>query len=184
MARRSKKAELRKQELARIVPVDQRRMITQPITFAYLNGDMSVMHARIQTTIMDKLQGRIARAVKKQHESGFAGSLFSDEDFAPVKGVSGNYLTFSVKYSELGVDPANYRYVSEAARAMQGSLFYEKEEDGFSSCRFPDGLDRDGALLMESLILGLKQMAEIRDASDNKPYVTLLFEEVQEDAES
>lgn len=60
----------------------------------------------------------------------------------------------------------------------------EKEEDGFASCRFPDGLDRDGALLMESLILGLKQMAEIRDASDNKPYVTLLFEEVQEDAES
>lgn len=132
MARRSKKAELRKQELARIVPVDQRRMITQPITFAFLNGDMSVMHARIQTTIMDKLQGRIARAVKKQHESGFAGSLFSDEDFAPVKGVSGNYLTFSVKYSELGVDPANYRYVSEAARAMQGSLFYEKEEDGYT----------------------------------------------------
>lgn len=131
MARRSKKAELRKQELISNVPVDQRRMITQPITFAYLNGDMSVMHARIQTTIMDKLQGRIAKAVAKHHEAGFTGSLFSDEDFAPVKGVSGSYLTFSVKYSELGVDPANYRYVSEAARAMQGSLFYEKEQDGY-----------------------------------------------------
>ena len=131
MARRSKKAELRKQELISNVPLDQRKMITQPITFAYLNGDMSVMHARIQTTIMDKLQGRIAKAVKKQHEGGFTGSLFSDEDFTPVKGVSGSYLTFSVKYSELGVDPANYRYVSEAARAMQGSLFYEKEQDGY-----------------------------------------------------
>lgn len=131
MARKSKKAELRKQELISNVPLDQRKMITQPITFAYLNGDMSVMHARIQTTIMDKLQGRIAKAVKKQHEGGFTGSLFSDEDFTPVKGVSGNYLTFSVKYSELGVDPANYRYVSEAARAMQGSLFYEKEQDGY-----------------------------------------------------
>ena len=131
MARKSKKAELRKQELIRNVPVDQRRMITQPITFAYLNGDMSVMHARIQTTIMDKLQERIAKAVRKQHEGGFTGSLFSDEDFSPVKGVSGNYLHFSVKYSELGVDPANYRYVSEAARAMQGSLFYEKEQDGY-----------------------------------------------------
>lgn len=131
MARKSKKAEQRKQELISNVPVEQRRMITQPITFAYLNGDMSVMHARIQTTIMDKLQGRIAKAVAKQHEAGFTGSLFTDEDFAPVKGVSGNYLTFSVKYSELGVDPANYRYVSEAARAMQGSLFYEKEQDGY-----------------------------------------------------
>lgn len=131
MARKSKKAEQRKQELISNVPVDQRRMITQPVTFAFLNGDMSVMHARIQTTIMDKLQGRIAKAVARQHESGFAGSLFSDDDFAPVKGVSGSYLTFSVKYSELGVDPANYRYVSEAARAMQGSLFYEKEQDGY-----------------------------------------------------
>ena len=131
MARKSKKAEQRKQELISNVPVEQRRMITQPITFAYLNGDMSVMHARIQTTIMDKLQGRIAKAVAKQHEAGFAGSLFSDDDFAPVKGVSGSYLAFSVKYSELGVDPANYRYVSEAARAMQGSLFYEKEQDGY-----------------------------------------------------
>ena len=130
MARKSKKAELRKQELISNVPLDQRRMITQPITFAYLNGDMSVMHARIQTTIMDKLQERIARAVKKQHEDeqGFTGSLFSKEDFQPLEDVSGNYLKFVVKYSELGVDPANYRYISDAAKAMQGSLFYEKED--------------------------------------------------------
>ena len=131
MARENKNAKLRLQQLAKAVPIDQRRMITQPITFAYLNGDMSVMHARIQTTIMDKLQDRIARAVRKQHEDGFTGSLFSDDDYKPVKGISGNYLTFTVKYSELGVDPANYRYVSEAARAMQGSLFYEKEQDGY-----------------------------------------------------
>lgn len=140
MARKSKKAELRKQELISNVPLDQRKMITQPITFAYLNGDMSVMHARIQTTIMDKLQGRIAKAVKKQHEGGFTGSLFSEEDFKPIKGASGSYLTFSVKYSELGVDPANYKYISEAARAMQGSLMYEKElEDGYlrSTVVFP-----------------------------------------------
>ncbi len=131
MARKSKKAEQRKQELISNVPADQRKLITQPIAFAYLNGDMSVMHARIQATIMDKLQGRIAKAVKKQHEGGFTGNLFKDEDFTPLKGVSGQYLPFSVKYSELGVDPANYKYVSEAARAMQGSLFYEKEEDGY-----------------------------------------------------
>lgn len=132
MARRSKKAELRKQQLMSSVPVDQRKMITQPITFAYLNGEMSVMHARIQTIIMEKLQVRLEKALKaRKQEGNFAGSLFSDEDFAPLKGITGNYLTFAVKYSELGIDPANYRYVSEAARAMQGSLVYEKEMDGY-----------------------------------------------------
>ena len=55
MARKSTKAELRKQELMSNVPIEQRKMITQPITFAYLNGEMSVMHARIQTIIMEKL---------------------------------------------------------------------------------------------------------------------------------
>lgn len=115
----------------RNVPVEQRKMITQPTTFAYLNGEMSVMHARIQTIIMEKLQMRIAKALKTKAECGFVGSLFSSQDFSELKGEKGNYLTFTVKYSELGIDPANYRYVSDAARAMQGSLIYEKEVDGY-----------------------------------------------------
>lgn len=131
MARKSKRAELRKQEIVSSVPAEQRKMITQPIAFAFLNGDMSVMHARIMTSIMDRLQTRITKAVAKQHEGGYAGSLFNDDDFKPLEGTSGKYLPFSVKYSELGVDPANYRYISEAARAMQGSLVYEKEVDGY-----------------------------------------------------
>lgn len=131
MARKSKKAELRKQELMSNVPIEQRKMITQPITFAYLNGEMSVMHARIQTIIMEKLQMRLAKALKNRTADGYSGDLFTADDFAPIKGETGSYLTFSVKYSELGIDPANYRYVSEAARAMQGSLIYEKEIDGY-----------------------------------------------------
>ncbi len=131
MARKSKKAELRKQEIVNSVPVEQRKMITQPIAFAYLNGDMSIMHARIMTTIMDRLQSRISKAVAKQHSEGYSGELFKDEDFLPLEGVSGKYLPFTVKYSELGVDPANYRYVSEAANAMRGSLMYEREVDGY-----------------------------------------------------
>ncbi len=133
MARKSKKAEQRKQQLVSSVPASQRQMITQPITFAYLNGEMSVMHARIQTIIMEKLQVRLDKALKsrQEDEKGFAGSLFTKDDFKPLEGVTGNYLTFVVRYSELGIDPANYRYVSEAARAMQGSLVYEKEVDGY-----------------------------------------------------
>ena len=131
MARRSRKAEQLKQEL--LSTVQQQELITQPVTFAYLNGEMSVMQARIQTVIMEKLQLRIAKFLKEKAKDGFVGSLFSDDDFAPLKGEDGkgSYLTFTVKYSELGVAPANYRYVSDAARAMQGSMVYEKEVDGY-----------------------------------------------------
>ncbi len=131
MARKSKKAELRRQEIVNSVPVDQRKMITQPIAFAFLNGDMSVMHARIMTKIMERLQTRIIKAVAKQHGEGYVGELFKEEDFSPLEGVSGKYLPFVVKYSELGVDPANYRYITEAAKAMRNSLMYEKETDGY-----------------------------------------------------
>lgn len=133
MARKSKKAELRKQQLVSSVPASQRKMITQPITFAYLNGEMTVMHARIQTLIMEKLQVRLEKVLKaRKDDGGFTGSLFTAADFAPIEsGGTGNYLTFTVKYSELGIDPANYRYVSEAARNMQGSLVYEKEINGY-----------------------------------------------------
>lgn len=131
MARRSRKAEQLKQEL--LSTVQQQELITQPVTFAYLNGEMSVMQARIQTVIMEKLQLRIAKFLKEKAKDGFAGSLFSEDDFAPLKGEEGkeSYLTFTVKYSELGVAPSNYRFVSDAARAMQGSLVYEKEVDGY-----------------------------------------------------
>ena len=127
MARNSQKAQQLKQEL--LSAVQQHDLITQPVTFAYLNGELSVMHARIQSVIMEQLQLRIAKEMKDSKEGKFTGSLFKEEDFGPVKGESGKYISFTVKYSQLGVTPANYRYVSEAARAMQGSLVYEKEVD-------------------------------------------------------
>ena len=129
MARNSQKAQQLKQEL--LSAVQQHDLITQPVTFAYLNGELSVMHARIQSVIMERLQLRIAKEMKDSKEGKFTGSLFKEEDFGPVKGESGKYISFTVKYSQLGVTPANYRYVSEAARAMQGSLVYEKEVDGY-----------------------------------------------------
>ena len=129
MARNSQKAQQLKQEL--LSAVQQHDLITQPVTFAYLNGELSVMHARIQSVIMEQLQLRIAKEMKDSKEGKFTGSLFKEEDFGPVKGESGKYISFTVKYSQLGVTPANYRYVSEAARAMQGSLVYEKEVDGY-----------------------------------------------------
>lgn len=140
MARKSKKSELRKQELISNVPVEQHKMIKQPITFAYLSGEMSVMHARIQTIIMEKLQLKIEKALRRKATDGIIGDLFDVEDYKPIDEKDTTpYLTFVVKYSELGVEPSNYKYVSEAARNMQGSLVFEEEKDGYvrSTVVFP-----------------------------------------------
>lgn len=127
MARKSRKAEQIKREIVDSVPVEQRKMITQPITFTYLNGEMTMMQTRIQTMIMEKLQERIAAALNNRTKNGFAGELFSDADFAPITPDGRTkYLTFEVRYSELAVDPSHYDDVDRAARAMQ-SIIYEKE---------------------------------------------------------
>lgn len=126
MARKSRKAKELEREILSSVPVEQRKIITQPITFTYLNGEMSMTQTRIQTMIMERLQERIAKALKKKAESGYSGDLFTDADFKPLPGGKTLFLTFEVKYSELGVIPANYKDVDEAARAMQ-SIIYEKD---------------------------------------------------------
>ena len=124
--------------------MEQRKLITQPITFTYLNGEMSITQTRIQTMIMEKLQERIAKALKKKSESGYDGDLFSDNDFAPLPGGQTMFLTFDVKYSELGVIPANYKDVDEAAKAMQ-SIVYEKEvrdENGHAAMEYTVVFDK------------------------------------------
>lgn len=126
MARKSRKAEQLKQEIISSVPVEQRKIIKQPITFAYLNGEMTMMQTRIQTMIMEKLQDRITKALKQKADNGFVGDLFTESDFAPLPGGQTMYLTFEVRYAELGVEPSHYEDVDKAARAMQ-SIIYEKE---------------------------------------------------------
>ena len=51
------------------------------------------------------------------------------------------------------------------------------EEDGHLECHFPEGLSESGELLMESWILGMKQITGIQDESE-EPYVQLTFQEV------
>jgi uncharacterized protein YsxB (DUF464 family) len=54
----------------------------------------------------------------------------------------------------------------------------ETMEDGFVSCTFPKGLSREGSLFVESLILGIRQIAETYETKSGKPYVQLIIEEV------
>lgn len=126
MARKTRKAEQLKQEIVNSVPIEQREIITQPITFTYLNGEMTMLQTRIQTMIMEKLQERIASALQKRAKGGFTGELFTDADFAPLPNGHTKYLTFEVKYSELGVEPSHYEDIDKAALAMQ-SIIHSKE---------------------------------------------------------
>ena len=132
MARKSRKAEQLKQEIISSVPAEQRKMITQPVTFAYLKGEMSMMQTRIQTIIMEKLQEKIKKAFDRKIVQGFFGDLFDSDDYKPInEGGRTKYLTFSVQYAELGIEPQHYNDVDRAAKAMQ-SIIYEKKIEGYN----------------------------------------------------
>ncbi|MDO4619814.1 MAG: ribosomal-processing cysteine protease Prp [Lachnospiraceae bacterium] len=60
---------------------------------------------------------------------------------------------------------------------LTGDAVESEEKNGFLSCRFPNGLSEKGELLMESMLLGLRQIAEIRDDKSGKPFLTLNIEE-------
>ena len=49
-----------------------------------------------------------------------------------------------------------------------------EEEDGYISCQFPKGINPEGTLLMDAMILGMQQIRE----SYGKKYTQLRFEEV------
>lgn len=162
MARKSRKAEQLKQEIVNSVPIEQRKIITQPIAFNYLNGEMTTLQTRIQTMIMESLQDRIKMAISSRNQ-GFAGNLFSDADFAPITpNGKTKYLTFEVRYSELNIEPSHYEDVDKAAEAMQ-SLIYKKEvkdENGrpatnyntvFSTVTIPDKKERRDSIKLRML---------------------------------
>lgn len=137
MAKKSKKVEQLKQELISSVPAEQRKMITQPITFSYLNGEMTMMQTRIQTKIMEKLQERIAKALKRNKEQGFVGDLFTSADYNKLPDDDTIYLTFEIRYSEMGVEPAHYDDIDRAVKAMQG-IVYEKEATDEKGASYTD----------------------------------------------
>ena len=68
--------------------------------------------------------------------------------------------------------------VNSIEQLTQNEIADEAADDGLVSCSFPGGLDEDGALLIDSLLLGLRQMEESRDVKSNKQYVKVICEEV------
>ncbi len=54
-----------------------------------------------------------------------------------------------------------------------------EEGDGYLKCTFPEGLSEAGILLMESMILGIRQTAESVSEETGEPFLKLVFEEEQ-----
>jgi hypothetical protein len=54
----------------------------------------------------------------------------------------------------------------------------EEMADGFLRCTFPEGLSEKGTLLMDSMLLGLNQIVEMKDSESGEPYVRLTILEV------
>ena len=57
---------------------------------------------------------------------------------------------------------------------LAGDKVEEREDDGYLSCSFPEGLSKEGNLLMDSLILGLQSV----ERGYGKSFVNVEFEEV------
>ncbi|MDO4803198.1 MAG: ribosomal-processing cysteine protease Prp [Lachnospiraceae bacterium] len=71
--------------------------------------------------------------------------------------------------SALTVNAAN------SIEILAGDRVEDSVLDGFLSCRFPEGLSDKGKLLMQSMILGLKQI----ETDYQEPYVKVIISEVQ-----
>lgn len=131
MARKSRKAEQLQQEIINSVPVEQRKMIVQPITLTYLKGEYTMMQTRIQTSILEKAQEQIKRALDRRRKEGVFGDLFTADDYKPIDDNDRNkYLAFKVAYSELGIEPSHYDDVDRAAKAMQDIRYEKQLSDG------------------------------------------------------
>ena len=54
-----------------------------------------------------------------------------------------------------------------------------EEDEGYLACSFPSGLSGAGTLLVESMLLGLRQIAELEPPEGEEPYLNIIFEEVK-----
>ena len=97
---------------------------------------------------------------------------------------AGNYRGFVVS-GHAGYAEAGYDIICSAVSVLTvttvnaieslAHVYVEAEqEDGYISCQFPKGINPEGTLLMDAMILGLQQIRE----SYGKRYTQLRFEEV------
>ncbi len=59
---------------------------------------------------------------------------------------------------------------------IAGDEVEDSAESGYLDCRFPKGLSAEGSVLFESMLLGLRMIAETSDA-EGSPFLEVRFEE-------
>ena len=99
-----------------------------------------------------------------RNSKGFAG--FSAEGHAGYAEEGYDIICSAV--SALTVNTVN------SIEAFTEDALSGEQKDGFISCRFPEGLSREGELLMNSMVLGLTDIQK----NYGKQYMKLIFEEV------
>lgn len=62
--------------------------------------------------------------------------------------------------------------------SLAGDVVEAEERDGYLHCSFPEGLSQAGVLLLESMLLGLRQVAESTEAESGEHFLTLEIQEV------
>jgi hypothetical protein len=61
---------------------------------------------------------------------------------------------------------------------LAGENIEVSQEDGYISCQFPDKINEKTKLLLESMIMGLRQIEQEYNCSKKKKYLKLIIEEV------
>jgi len=103
-----------------------------------------------------------------EHEGGYAG--FKAEGHAGYAESGQDIICAAV--SVLTINAVN------SIEALTGDPVEAEEMDGFLSCSFPQGLSAEGSLLMDSMILGLRQVAEIEEAESEERFLNVIITEV------
>ena len=90
------------------------------------------------------------------------------------------------EYSESGTDiicaavSVLMTNTANSIEALTNDTIVDSSEDGYLTCEFPEGLSPEGTLLVDSMILGLRQVEEIQPADENdEPFLKVLTKEVQ-----
>ena len=69
---------------------------------------------------------------------------------------------------------------ANSIEALTNDTIVDSSEDGYLTCEFPEGLSPEGTLLVDSMILGLRQVEEIQPTDENdEPFLKVLTKEVQ-----
>lgn len=89
------------------------RWLYNPVVYSQISGDFTLMQQRILIGIIEQLQQRIVDSVDEQHRSKSFHEIFSESEL-----MNRETIDLSIQASDLGVIPAHYDQLEQAAQAL------------------------------------------------------------------